>query len=156
MLLYIAKINKIRHFCALQKCRTSVHKHQHHMDLTSRDKPCFNTGDCVPRHCILLHINGPIAVVIPQRGLVIAVDNVEFNLDVSVQWRIAKIRCSHTYRKLFSLRKWVIVISLVDNDFNKAYKNSINKNTILFVEMKDTGCLSLYIYAKKMWYVRKT
>ena len=58
------------------------------------------------RHSILLHIDGPIVLLIPNGRLVVPVHHDQFDLDVGVQGRPPTIAGPHSENELSPLVWW--------------------------------------------------
>ena len=58
------------------------------------------------RHSILLHIDGPIVLLIPNGRLVVPVHHDQFDLDVSVQGGSPTIAGPHSENELSPLVVW--------------------------------------------------
>ena len=58
------------------------------------------------RHSILLHIDGPIVLLVPNGRLVVPVHHDQFDLDVGVQGRSPTIAGPHSENELSPLVVW--------------------------------------------------
>ena len=58
------------------------------------------------RHSILLHIDGPIVLLVPNGRLVVPVHHDQFDLDVGVQGRPPTIAGPHSENELSPLVVW--------------------------------------------------
>lgn len=56
------------------------------------NKPCPDRSDNLSLRGILFNVNGSIDLLLPKRRLVIAVDDLELNVDVGMEGRGAPIR----------------------------------------------------------------
>ena len=58
-------------------------------------KPCPDRGDGGACGGVLLDIDGPVGPLLPHGRLVVAVDNVELNINIGVEGRRAAVRRPH-------------------------------------------------------------
>jgi hypothetical protein len=56
------------------------------------DKPCTDRRDYLPLRSVLFYVNGPVHLLLPQRGLIVSVDDLELDVDVGMERRTAPVR----------------------------------------------------------------
>jgi hypothetical protein len=56
------------------------------------DKPCTDRRDYLPLRSVLFYVNGPVHLLLPQRGLIVSVDDLELDVDVGMERRTTPVR----------------------------------------------------------------
>ncbi len=75
------------------------------------NKPGSHTDDLGTRLGVLFNVNGPVGLLLPDGRLIISVNNIELNINIGVERRVAAVGGAHAEPELGVLIRVIVCSS---------------------------------------------